>query len=133
MRARRVFFDITELMNNPFRTGIQRIERELMRHWPGPAPLSPCYFDKPQKCFVVLPAEVSEVFMASAVEDVSVAEERARLQPLAARATLLDESAQDDCLLNTELFFDEARAHAYVSLDNASRLRLYWRGLALTP
>jgi len=133
MRARRVFFDITELMNNPFRTGIQRIERELMRHWPGPAPLSPCYFDKQKKCFVVLPAEVSKVFMASAVEDVSVAEERARLQPLTARVTLLDESAQDDCLLNTELFFDEARAHAYVSLANASRLRLYWLVMDFIP
>jgi glycosyltransferase involved in cell wall biosynthesis len=126
MRARRVFFDITELINNPVRTGIQRIEQEIMRHWPGLAPLNPCYFDKQKRRFVVLPREVIEVFMASAVADVSVAEERARLEPLAARATLPDENEEYDCLLNTELFFDEARANAYVGLANANRLRLYW-------
>lgn len=133
MRARRVFFDITELINNPVRTGIQRIEREIMRHWPGPAPLNPCYFDKQKKRFVVLPGEVIEVFMAGAVADVSVAEERARLEPLAARATLPDESEQYDCLLNTELFFDEARANAYVGLANANRLRLYWLVMDFLP
>jgi len=133
MRARRVFFDITDLINNPVRTGIQRIERELMRHWPGPTPLTPCYFDKQKGGFVVLPGKVIEFFMASAVGDVSVAEERARLQPLAARARLLNESEPYDCFLNTELFFDEARANAYVWLAKAYRLRLYWLVMDFIP
>jgi glycosyltransferase involved in cell wall biosynthesis len=128
-----VFFDITELIDNPVRTGIQRIERELMRHWPGPAPLSPCYFDKKKNCFVLLPGEVIEVFMASAAGDVSVAEEQACLAPLAARAAPLDASKQYDCLLNTELFFDEARANAYVALAKADRLRLYWLVMDFIP
>jgi hypothetical protein len=121
-----VFFDITELINNPVRTGIQRIEWEVMRHWPEPASLTPCYFDKQKSGFVVLSGEVIEVFMASAVGDVSVAEERDRLEPLAARAPFLDEGEQYDCLLNTERFFDEARANAYVELANTYRQRLYW-------
>ena len=33
----RVIFDCTELHRNPVRTGIQRVVRELLRHWPADA------------------------------------------------------------------------------------------------
>ena len=36
-----VHIDITELLRNPIRTGIQRVERELIRYWPGPSRLCP--------------------------------------------------------------------------------------------
>lgn len=31
-----IIFDVTELLKNPVRTGIQRCIREITRHWPGP-------------------------------------------------------------------------------------------------
>jgi glycosyltransferase involved in cell wall biosynthesis len=133
MRPARVFLDVTELVNNPLRTGIQRIERELMRHWPGPAPLVLCHFDRKRDGFVTLPKEMIEVFMASAGMGVSVAEERARLVPLMARGTLLDEGARYDRLLNTELFFDAARANAYARLAHAHGIRLHWIVMDFLP
>ena len=36
-----VHLDISQLLLDPRRSGIQRAERELIRHWPGPAPLVP--------------------------------------------------------------------------------------------
>lgn len=37
-----VLLDVTELCFNPWRGGIQRVEREAIRHWPGPRPLLAC-------------------------------------------------------------------------------------------
>ncbi len=31
-----IILDVTELLKNPVRTGIQRCTREIIRHWPGP-------------------------------------------------------------------------------------------------
>ena len=51
-----VFLDLSQLVHDPARTGIQRAERELIRHWPGPAPLVPCWFDRARGGFrVVVP------------------------------------------------------------------------------
>lgn len=40
-----VILDITELVQNPIRTGIQRVVRELIRHWPDPEDLRLARFD----------------------------------------------------------------------------------------
>ena len=36
-----VHIDLTELVASPIRTGIQRVERELIQHWPADTPLVP--------------------------------------------------------------------------------------------
>ena len=40
-----VILDVTELVQNPIRTGIQRVVRELIRHWPDPEGLRLARFD----------------------------------------------------------------------------------------
>jgi glycosyltransferase involved in cell wall biosynthesis len=40
-----VLIDLSELAAEPARTGIQRVEREILRRWPGPASLEPVVFD----------------------------------------------------------------------------------------
>lgn len=40
-----VVIDISEVLANPIRTGIQRVVRELVRHWPSPAHLRLARYD----------------------------------------------------------------------------------------
>ncbi len=40
-----VWFDVSSLVRDPRRSGIQRVQRALLRHWPEPAELRPCRFD----------------------------------------------------------------------------------------
>jgi glycosyltransferase involved in cell wall biosynthesis len=52
-----VVMDITELVGNPIRTGIQRVVRELIRYWPDPAHLKLARFDA-SRGLVALPESV---------------------------------------------------------------------------
>ena len=56
--AMTVHLDISQLLIDPRRTGIQRAERELIRHWPGPAPLLPCRHDPATGKLHALPPEL---------------------------------------------------------------------------
>lgn len=121
-----VHIDVTELVAMPLRTGIQRVERELIRHWPGPARLVPIRFD-PGSGFVELDAGVLGCLttdVPGAPPDLGA--ERRRLAPfLRARApAALEDPATR--LLIPELFFDPARCAAYVELARhaGDRLRL---------
>ena len=40
-----IHLDLSQLLADPRQSGIQRAERELIRHWPSGAPLVPCIFD----------------------------------------------------------------------------------------
>ncbi len=103
-----VHLDISQLVLDPRRSGIQRAERELIRHWPGPSPLAPCRFDAASGEMVALPAEVLTILCADAPPGGTPAE-LARLQPLLGSATVV----QPGRLLNAELFSDPARAAFY--------------------
>ncbi len=103
-----VHLDISQLVLDPRRSGIQRAERELIRHWPGPAPLVPCRFDAASGEMVALPAEVLAILCADAPPGGTPAE-LARLQPLLGSATVV----RPRRLLNAELFSDPARAAFY--------------------
>lgn len=41
-----VYCDITEILQNPIRTGIQRVAREILRNWDSERPLRLCRFDR---------------------------------------------------------------------------------------
>ena len=119
-----VHIDLTELVANPLRSGIQRIEREAIRHWPGPAQLIPCYVDGNGQ-FLRLPNVVLDVLCAedNGTMTARIAE-RQTLSDLVAAADPLPIS-QVERLLNLELFFSPARADAYLRLA-AVGVRVLW-------
>jgi len=41
-----IFLDITELLRNPIRSGIQRVVRKLLEHWPAEIPMRLAHFDR---------------------------------------------------------------------------------------
>ncbi len=119
-----VCLDLSELVANPLRSGIQRIEREAIRHWPGPAPLLACHVDGEGR-LRRLPGAVLDVLCAE--DDGSAvarqAERRALGELVAAGETLPAVAGMR--LLNLELFFAPARADAHLRLA-AGGVRVMW-------
>jgi len=112
-----VFLDISQLVHDPARTGIQRAERELIRHWPGPAPLVPCRLDPARGEFRLLPESLLAVLTADAPPG-SIEAERRLIAPHLRAGPPLPPGAH---LLCAELFTDPARAAAYCDLGNGVR------------
>jgi glycosyltransferase involved in cell wall biosynthesis len=119
-----VHLDLSELIAAPLRTGIQRIEREAIRHWPGPAPLLPCCVDSDGQ-LLRLPQAVLEVLCAE--DDGSPAAREAERQLLAQLASQGSPIPARDVqrLLNLELFFSPVRADAHLRLAAAGS-RVLW-------
>lgn len=111
-----VHLDISQLALDPRRSGIQRAERELIRHWPGPAPLQPCRYDPGARTMVDLPRSVLSLLCEDARPGGVEAELR-RLEPHLRPRGL----SSPRLLLNAELFLDPARALYYRDLPPGCR------------
>ncbi len=126
MRARRVWIDLSELVLNPLQTGIQRLERELVRHWPDGVQLSPCRYDLDAGGFVALPDRVFGALGARGRRNArSTSEQRDRVRPLLAGAGPV-RFEPGDILLNPEVFFDHDRARCYRALAEAGTVEVVW-------
>lgn len=114
-----VFLDLSLLVREPARTGIQRVERELIRRWPGPAPLVPCWFDPAHGAFRALPDALLLALLEDAPPGGGLDAERARIAPhLRAAGSPLPPGAR---LLCAELFADPPRATAYAAGAGGAR------------
>jgi len=115
-----IFIDLTELTNYPVRTGIQRVEREILRRWPGPRQLVPCWFDTEKWDFYTLPDAVVEVLTGH--ENQSMEHDRERLLRHLQNGSRISTRDLRAGLHNPELFYDSRRAGAYRDLcrGNAS-------------
>jgi glycosyltransferase involved in cell wall biosynthesis len=124
MRHPDLLLDITELTANPLRTGIQRVEREIIRHWPGPCSLVPCRFDSSILSFVRLSEAVFDI-LGSESASPGVAEKELLMPYLAGEEALsYDQLAAG--LFNAEVFFDPARAAAYCALCSRPVTNVSW-------
>ena len=119
-----IHLDLSELVARPLRSGIQRIEREAIRHWPGPAPLVPCCVDNEGR-FLRLPQAVLDVLCAEDDDSPAAREaERLALTDLASSAAPLQSDAVER-LLNLELFSAASRADTHVRFA-AAGVRVLW-------
>jgi glycosyltransferase involved in cell wall biosynthesis len=107
---RPVLLDLTSIAAAPYRTGIQRVERELIRHWPGPRPLAPVIFDAQSESMLALPEGSLDILKEGRG---SFEEERERLEAIRKQARPLDPAALDDGILNPEVFWEQPRAEFY--------------------
>lgn len=111
-----VHLDVSELVRAPRRTGIQRVERELIRRWPGPAPLRACRFDHASGEMLELPDGSLEMLSEDARPG-GIAAEAARLERDLRPGRLVRPAR----LLNAELFSDPARAVYYRARPSGQR------------
>lgn len=107
-----VHIDITTLLRDPIRTGIQRVERELIRHWPAGSRLVPVAATR--RGFRVLPQSMLGALIAGKpaprfVFNHALPADRSKLR-----------------LLNPELFFDPGRAQLYRDLVGAGAGWVGW-------
>lgn len=119
-----IFVDLTELTSHPLRTGIQRVEREILRRWNGPRPLVSCRFDPEKLVFCALPDAVAETLTGDGKH--SVDEERERLLPYLLKGTPISSTDLKAGLHNPEVFFDLQRAEAYRALCHEGAASVSW-------
>ena len=118
-----VYIDLTELIANPINTGIQRTERELIRHWPGPTRLVPIFYCPSKNTFCKLAQDIFSIL-------VSIEPKTSDLQ----RQTLaqfIDQSlpiaiTDQVRILNLELFFDAGRSNKYIEITSSSAAKVFW-------
>jgi glycosyltransferase involved in cell wall biosynthesis len=124
MSEANLFLDLTEVLANPLRTGIQRVEREIIRHWPGPARLVPCRFDPASRRFVAISDRVLEILSTDSTPPGAAELDllRPHLNPL--RSISPEELANG--LFNPEVFFDPRRAAAYGEICRQDGARVSW-------
>lgn len=124
MPAAPIFVDLTELTTHPLRTGIQRVEREILRRWRGPRPLVPCRFHAEKQRFFALPDAVTEILTQDsnhAVED-----DKDRLLPYLGKGSPISNGDLQAGLHNPEVFYDHRRAEAYQALCRDGTPAISW-------
>jgi glycosyltransferase involved in cell wall biosynthesis len=119
-----IWIDLTELVGNPLRTGIQRVEREIIRSWPGPRPLAGCRFDAVRDRFVTVPNSVLDILSSDA--NIPGDAERKLLSRHVTRGREIPPAEIVSSLFNPEVFFDPGRATAYERLCRLDRSRISW-------
>ena len=118
-----IHLDITQLLLDPRRTGIQRAERELILHWPGPAELRLCRFDPATNALHELPDSLRPVLCADA-SPYGIKDDLRRLAPHLAPGRKVAHAGLR--LLNLELFPDPCRAHYYCDLAAVPDACISW-------
>ena len=118
-----IYVDITELAKNPICTGIQRVEREILRNWCGPNSLVPCIFHNQRHEFI----EVTSSMLRS------IMEHRGNGEPnknpswsgnATARGIATAEVLSN--LFNPEVFFDPVRSQKYIEWMSVKDARISW-------
>ena len=123
-----VHIDLSQIVQSPERTGIQRAERALLQHWPGPAPLVPCMVDAGGR-LVTLPDAVLRALLEPAPPGGLVIETRRIARHLRPGRPVPEAGLR---LLNVELFADPVRAAAHQRLA-AGPAQLSWLIYDLLP
>lgn len=113
-----IFIDLTNLVANPVRSGIHRVEREIISHWPGTAELVPCRFDGATGSFIEVPADRLQEIVDDDVDRPPTP------LPLATRPIATDDLARG--LFNPEVFYDQLRLNAYSNLCRAPQSGIKW-------
>jgi len=110
-----VYCDVTELVSNPVRAGIQRVAREVIRNWEGARPLRLCHFDPVREYLVELPSAVSYYLTEpdEATRSASTATIRAHLSELIDNNDG-DEVGPRSTVFIPEVFFDERRCRHHL-------------------
>jgi glycosyltransferase involved in cell wall biosynthesis len=113
-----ILCDLTSLITFCYRSGIQRVTREVLRHWPDPDTLMPCAFDAQGRLRLLSRAVLAILSPQQGSSAAGIEEERRAVAALEGQARNLPEDAPRR-VLNLELFYEESRADAYIALAGA--------------
>jgi len=124
--SNRVYLDLTELVATPLRTGIQRVERELIGQWPGPARLVPARYENGVGLVELAPEILRQLNGPLPTGDDVVNAECQKLAPYLRNARPFDLSQEESALLIPEAFCDPARCSFYEGLPTELKAKTYF-------
>lgn len=130
-----LYLDLTELLTNPIRTGIQRVEVELIKWWPKEVPFRIAKFN-PSRGMIVLSEGASDCVRrlfttADAESDRVIAELKKLTESPDNLALEFDD--ENTRLVVPELFYDGARIAYYSSLNPRQMKRTFLLVFDLLP
>jgi len=115
MLNKKTYIDLTEFVNNPCKTGIQRVCNEIIKHWPIQDILTPILIDN-ESNLLVLPFKLLNLINLFFERDdtyklllIKQIKDQAKL---GCKKILLNED--DYVILNPELFYDISRVRFYL-------------------
>ena len=117
--ARPIIVDIGEFCSNPIRTGIQRVVRQVIAHWPADVERVYARYDPETDCLLEVSDRLLRFICRESEQDGSSPERVARHAVLMQRAEGLRPIALGvgDRVLVPELFYDGKRTAFYVRLE----------------
>ena len=135
MRHKNIYIDLTEFVNNPCKTGIQRVCNEIIKHWPKKDILIPILIDN-ESNLLILPFKLLNLINLFFEKDdtyklllIKQIKDQAKL---GCKKILLNED--DYIILNPELFYDINRIRFYLKkiADNSEK-KIYFIIYDLLP
>ena len=122
-----IIIDIGEFCSNPIRTGIQRVVRKVIAHWPGDVERVYARYDLESDSLIEVPERVLRFILRESEQGGSAPHEVAR------HALLLQHSeglrpiglAAGDRVLVPELFYDARRVAFYARLEAERGVQVY--------
>jgi glycosyltransferase involved in cell wall biosynthesis len=125
-----IFYDVSEFVAAPSRTGIQRVVYEVLNNWTFHPPLRPAFISKETGNAVLLPDSFLPLmrgfFSGGGPSEVSTAKEIAACARVHARPLRAEEVAQFSGFVNLEAFSELARIEFYRRLMTSSTDRMHW-------
>lgn len=117
-----IYIDITELVKNPISTGIQRVEREIMLNWSGPASLIPCIYHTDRQEFIEVTSSMLNTILAykGCEKPINFPLTQRFTAKGIANASILSN------LFNPEVFFDPVRSQKYIEWTSVKDTRISW-------
>lgn len=125
--ARPVYVDLGEFWSNPIRTGIQRVVRQLIAHWPDDVDRVYARYDPASDNLIEIPdaamaflcreSEIDGSSPARAARHASILHRERGARPI--------RLAPGDRILVPELFYDAARAAFYARLAAEGRIETH--------
>jgi glycosyltransferase involved in cell wall biosynthesis len=135
MRNKNTYIDLTEFVNNPCKTGIQRVCNEIIKHWPKQDILTPILIDN-ESNLLVLPFKLLNLinlfFERDDTYKLLLIKQIKDQVKLGCKKILLNED--DYVILNPELFYDISRFRFYLKkiADNSEK-KIYFIIYDLLP
>lgn len=135
MRNKTTYIDLTEFINNPCKTGIQRVCNEIIKHWPKQDILTPILIDN-ESNLLILPFKLLKLINLFFERDdtyklllIKQIKDQAKL---GLKKNLINED--DYIILNPELFYNISRVKFYLKkiADNSEK-KIYFIVYDLLP
>jgi glycosyltransferase involved in cell wall biosynthesis len=122
----KLFIDVSELVENPIATGIQRVVRKLLTHWPSHVDAELVYYAHELRALVSVPGAVlSLVSGVPPLSEKSLTKLKQQIRSLKSARQCVVALTPGTTILVPELFYDHMRVKFYHSIVHTGSCRVF--------